>query len=140
MEDVSLRFNHIGVAVYDFDAVIPFYLSQGYRKVCCVYDPEQNVEVCVLSHESAPIIELLAPHDSKSPINNILNKAGATPYHICYNVEDLGTAVKALKDRGFMLVTRPKVSNAFQNRKVCFLINRSVGLVELMEDTKDEDV
>ena len=138
--EVNLRSHHIGVAVFAIEDAVPFYLAQGYRKLIRVYDPAQNVEVCVLSHETFPMIELLSPHNSKSPINNILDKVGASPYHICYIVQDLAESVQAMKGNGFMLVTKPKASNAFGDRKVCFLINRKIGLVELMEEISHESV
>ena len=92
MENVKMRLHHVGVAVYSFDASVPFYEAQGYIKQIEIYDPEQNVEVCVLRHPQSPCIELLAPHDEKSPINNILKKSGVSPYHICYEVENIETA------------------------------------------------
>lgn len=134
-----LRFHHIGIAVYDFEKVVQFYIDQGYRQKIKIYDPEQNVEVCVLEHPSSPTIELLAPHDEKSPINNVLEKTGASPYHNCYLVSSIETAVSELKRKKFMVVSKPKASCAFDNRLVAFLYDRDIGLVELMED-KNEGV
>ena len=133
MENVKLCFHHIGIAVYSFEKVMPFYLSQGYTIDIELFDPEQNVEVCVLRHRTAPCIELLAPHDEKSPINNILKKTGVTPYHICYEVEDMEECVTYLKNERFLPVSKPKVSNAFNNHLVCFLIKKDVGLIEIIE-------
>ena len=74
----------------------------SYHKEIEIYDPEQNVEVCVLRHNSSPRIELLAPHDDKSPINNILKKLGATPYHICYEVDNIEECIVSLKREKFL--------------------------------------
>lgn len=133
MENVNLSFHHIGVAVYDFRNTVPFYESQGYHNDIEIYDPEQNVNVCVLRHQSAPTIELLAPHNEKSPINNILSKAGSSPYHFCYEVENIEETIAELKKERFMPVSKPKVSNAFDNHRVCFLYKKDVGLIELIE-------
>lgn len=133
MENVNLKFHHIGLAVFDFSKVIPFYEAQGYHNDIVIYDPEQNVEVCVLSHPTSPKIELLAPHDESSPINNILKKSGATPYHICYEVENIEEAISELKKERFMPVSKPKVSNTFDNHRVCFLIKKDIGLIEIIE-------
>lgn len=133
MENVKLIFHHIGVAVYDFLKTVPFYESQGYHNDIEIYDPEQNVEVCVLRHKSAPTIELLAPHDDKSPINNLLKKAGASPYHICYEVNNIEESIALLKKDKFMPVSKPKVSNAFDNHRVCFLFKKDIGLIEIIE-------
>lgn len=128
-----LRFHHIGVAVYEFSKSIPFYESQGYNNEIEIYDPEQNVEVCVLKHDTAPTIELLAPHDDKSPINNILKKSGVSPYHLCYEVDNIEESIAKLKLERFMPVSKPKVSNAFNNRRVCFLFKKDIGLIEIIE-------
>lgn len=138
MEVLELKFHHIGVAVYDFTRVIPFYEAQGYKIKIEIFDPEQNVEVCVLNHDTSPCIELLAPHDENSPINNILKKSGATPYHICYEVDSIEESIVSLKKGKFLPVSKPKVSNAFDNRKVCFLIKKDIGLIEIIE--KNESI
>ncbi len=134
MENVMGRFHHVGIAVMDFESVKPFYLSMGYSVQIEIYDAEQNVEVCVLKgNVGQPIIELLAPHNDKSPINTILKKNGPTPYHICYQVDDIRSSVDILKGQKFMVVAKPKISNAFQNKRVCFLWNKAVGVIELIE-------
>lgn len=140
MENVVLRFHHIGMAVYDFEKSMPFYEAQGYQKKVEIYDPEQNVEVAVLKHVVSPCVELLAPHDEKSPINNILAKSGSTPYHICYEVKNIEDAIAYLRKEKFLPVSKPKVSNAFDNRRVCFLIKKDVGLIEIIEENKYEAI
>jgi methylmalonyl-CoA/ethylmalonyl-CoA epimerase len=133
MGNVDMKFHHLGIAVYDFMGVISFFENQGYTKILEIFDPEQNVEVCILKHDISPCIELLAPHDEKSPINNILKKIGATPYHICYEVDDIEESIIYLKREKFLPVSKPKVSNAFDNRRVCFLIKKDIGLIEIIE-------
>lgn len=133
MENVSLKFHHIGIAVFSFEKAVPFYEHQGYKKEIEIYDPEQNVEVCLLRHEIAPCIELLAPHNENSPINNILKKSGAGSYHICYQVENMEEEILRLKKDRFLPISKPKVSNAFDNHLVCFLIKKDIGLIELIQ-------
>lgn len=128
-----MKFHHIGVAVYNFDASVPFYEAQGYQKKVEIYDPKQNVEVCILHHSIFPCIELLAPHDDKSPINNTLKKSGASPYHICYEVDDIEASFAKLKKEKFMPISKITVSNAFDNHKVCFFFKKDIGLIEIIE-------
>jgi methylmalonyl-CoA/ethylmalonyl-CoA epimerase len=133
MENVNLRFHHIGVAVFSIENAKVFYISQGYREVISIFDPEQDVDVCVLRNEGMPCVELLAPHDEQSPINNILKKSGVTPYHICYEVDNMEESISLLKKSRFLPVSKPKVSNAFDNHRVCFLIKKDIGLIEIIE-------
>lgn len=133
MENVNLRFHHIGIAVFCIENAKPFYVSQGYKEEISIFDPEQDVDVCVLRNEGMPCVELLAPHDEQSPINNILKKSGATPYHICYEVDNMEESISLLKKERFLPVSKPKVSNAFNNHRVCFLIKKDIGLIEIIE-------
>jgi len=77
---------------------------------------------------------LVALLDNKeSPISNILRKNGATLYHICYEVENIEKSVVELKTKHFVIVANPTQAVAFNMRKVCFLYNSSIGLIEILE-------
>ncbi len=58
---------------------------------------------------------------------------GATPYHMCYAVQNMQQAISALRKKKFMIVSTPKPSNAFYNNLVCFLIKKGIGLIEIIE-------
>lgn len=130
----NLTLHHVGTAVYKLDEAKPFYENLGYVADENIYDPLQNVEVCVLRKDGRPTIELLAPHNDKSPVNGVLAKSGAGPYHVCYAVENIDIAVQKLKKDRFILVSRPKVSNAFGGMMVCFMFRKDIGLIELIEE------
>jgi methylmalonyl-CoA/ethylmalonyl-CoA epimerase len=83
-----------------------------------------------------PTIELLSPHDEKSPINKILEKNGVTPYHLCYEINcTIEEAVKELKANRFMVIAKPTLSDNLKGR-VCFLFHKDVGIIELLEYEK----
>jgi methylmalonyl-CoA/ethylmalonyl-CoA epimerase len=132
MMDNKLRFHHIGIACHDIDTTKPFYVTQGYSASETVKDPIQNVYICFLEKSNMPLIELLAPVDEESPVNRILKTSGVTPYHICYEVNDIDAAVKELKSQHFVLVSRPVPACALDGKRVCFLYNKTVGLIELV--------
>lgn len=125
-------FNHIGVACYDINRTASFYVEAGYERTEDIIDPLQNVKVCVLTKEGMPVVELLAPVDDSSPICKTLQKSGVSPYHICYNVPDMEQAIKDLRIKKFMPVSKPKMSNVFKSI-VCFLFNKEIGLIEILE-------
>ncbi len=127
------KFHHIGVAVKDIDKSAAIYENGGYQKSKSIYDPVQNVNICWLTKEGMPIVELLAPVDSSSPVCKILEKNGATPYHTCYEVENIDQAVEELRNQKYVLVCKPVEAVAIHNCKVAFLHNRHVGLIELVE-------
>ena len=129
----SMKFHHIGVAVKDIEKTAAVYVQGGYNQSVVTFDPAQNVNICWLTKEDMPTVELLAPVDESSPVCKTLEKNGVAPYHTCYIVEDIETAVAALRKMKYVVVVKPVEAPAITNCKVCFLYNKSVGLIELVE-------
>lgn len=130
------QFHHIGVACNDIEKTAGMYVDAGYSRTEAIIDPLQNVNVCVLTKEGMPKIELLAPVDEKSPICKILQKSsGATPYHVCYTVLDMEKAIADLRKLRFIPTSKPKMSNVF-DALVCFLFHKDIGLIEIIQNHK----
>lgn len=127
----DLVFHHLGIAVFSIDKTATIYEKCGYVKSEVIFDPEQNVNVCTLTKEGMPILELLEPVDDKSPVCKILEKSGVSTYHHCYQVSDIKDAIDSFRALKFIPTTRIKYSNVFDSN-VCFLFNREVGLIELL--------
>lgn len=128
-------FDHIGMAVSDIETTAKMYVAVGYSQTEQVYDPIQNVYICFLHKAGMPTVELLMPHDNTSPVQRTLDErgGGTTPYHICYKVEDMEATVAALRSQRYVLVRKPEPAAAFDNRRVAFLYNKQVGLIEIVE-------
>jgi len=88
-----------------------------------------------LDKDESPILELVAAISSESPITNILAKSGPTPYHNCFEVDDLTESIASLKQWGYRRLSAIVPAIAFGNRKICFLYHKEVGLIELLEKT-----
>lgn len=129
----SFKFHHIGVAVKDIDKTAAMYEDGGYEMSDIIFDPVQNVDICWLTKDGMPTVELLAPVDETSPVCKILEKNGVTPYHTCYVVDDINDAVAELRKQKYVLVSKPVEAVAIHNCKVAFLHNRHIGLIELVE-------
>lgn len=129
----SFRFHHIGVAVRSIEKTAQIYLQGGYSRSETTFDPVQNVNICWLSREGMPLVELLEPVDAASPVCGTLEKNGVTPYHTCYEVDSLDEAVADLRRMKYALVGAPAPAVAIGGRRVCFLYNRDAGLIELVE-------
>ncbi|MBQ9237953.1 MAG: VOC family protein [Treponema sp.] len=130
---LNLPFHHIGIACYDINATAEFYEGLGYTKSETTYDPIQNVYICFLHKDGEVCIELIAPHDETSPINKNLQKNGVTPYHLCYEAENVEAVIAELKKEKFLQVSRLAPAVAMGNKRVCFLFSKAVGLIELVE-------
>ena len=132
--DEFLTFHHIGIACRDIEKSKAFYIEQGYTAASTVHDPLQRVHVCFLEKQGAPRLELLEPVGEDSPVARTLASAGVTPYHFCYEVEDLDAAIAHLRSkRRFLLVNGPVPACAMGNRRVAFMFQKHTGLIELVE-------
>jgi len=129
----SMKFHHIGVAVKDINATASVYEQGGYKRSSSVFDPIQNVNICWLTKDGAPTVELLAPVDEKSPVNKTLEKVGVSPYHCCYIVDNVEDVASELRKQKYIMVSKPVEAVAFCGSRVCFLFNKNMGLIELVE-------
>ena len=130
----GLRFHHVGIACFSIDESRAFYEQMGYTGSATIDDPIQDIRICFLNKAGMPRIELLAPIDENSPVNRILQTQGVTPYHICYEVDDLEQAMMVLrKELKFMKVSKSAPACAIDNRRVAFMFRKDVGLIELVE-------
>ena len=57
---------------------------------------------------------------------------GCSTYHVCYVVDDIEQAVEDLYEEDFKPLFFPVESVAMENRKICYLYNTKVGLIELV--------
>lgn len=129
----NFRFHHIGYAVKDIDASAKLYLEAGWEITETVIDPIQNAKIAFLTKEGMPKIEFVAPVDDKSPIVKTLEKSGISTYHICYEVDDIEQAVKDLRKQKYIKLFNPVEAVGIDNKRICYLFNAQVGLIEIVE-------
>lgn len=126
-------FHHIGIATYNIEETGKKYNLFGYQiSTDTFFDPIQNVYITFMEKPNSPLVELVSPVDKDSPILNTLNKNGTTPYHLCYEVDDIVKEVENLKKMKFLMVSKIVPAVAFNNRLVCFLYSKESGLIELL--------
>ena len=130
---IQYRYHHTGVATKDIEITSAFYKNIGYSQSEIVIDKIQNVRICFLSKKNSPLVELVEPINDRSPVNEILKKNGNIPYHFCYEVDGMTEAILEMKKSGFIKIINPVPAKAFNNRLICFLYNKDVGLIELLE-------
>lgn len=131
--ETQLIFHHIGIACRSIEKTKRFYVSMGYEAATTVDDPIQHVRVCFLTNPGAPRIELLEPLDDMNPLSRTLESVGVSPYHTCYEVQDIKAAIDDLRSQRFLLVSGPVPACAMNDRQVAFLYKKDNGLLELVE-------
>lgn len=128
-----MNVHHIGYAVSDIQKGLEMFLKIGYIiESGPVKDLKRNVEIAFIQNNNY-LIELIAPLSNESPIKNYLDKVGNTPYHICYETENIESAIFELKKHRFIVVEKPSEAIALKNQRIAFLYHPRYGLLELLE-------
>ena len=129
-----MTIDHIGYAVKKTDRAIASFEKLGFVFDEPVKDTDRNIEITFGAHDGYRI-ELVMPLDKTrpSPVDAYLSKIGTTPYHICYRTDDLDAAVSDLIAQGFRVVIEPAPAVAFGGKRVVFLMNLGLGLMEIVE-------
>ena len=131
----NLTFDHIGVATESIEKSVESFMILGYKVVSkTITDLNQDVKVCFMKKDKSPKIELIEPNSKNSPINNMLKKnRGIIPYHFCYRVENMDKILLDLSSEGFIKITKPMSSPAFNDNSVCFLYKPNLGFIEVVQ-------
>jgi methylmalonyl-CoA/ethylmalonyl-CoA epimerase len=127
------RLAHIGIAVPDLDAILPFYQEVlGLSRV--PLDDADGAHIAGLAAGDA-LVELLEPAVPGSPIAKFLDKRGAGIHHLCFAVPDLDAALTRCRQAGLRLIDEaPRVGA--EGKRIAFLHPSATGgvLIELTED------
>ncbi|MCE2940661.1 MAG: methylmalonyl-CoA epimerase [Gemmatimonadota bacterium] len=126
------RIAHIGIAVRDLDAILPFYRDLlGMPEVPLADADGARIEA-VGAGES--LVELLEPASDESPIAKFLAKRGPGIHHVCFAVDDLEGTLARAKAAGVKLIDEVPRMGA-EGKRIAFLHPSSTAgvLVELTE-------
>ena len=131
--DHTLTIHHIGYLVKKMDAAIHAFAHLGYTiRQDTVYDSIRNIHICFMEKDGY-VIELVSPAASESVAAGLLKRYKNSPYHICYETEDLDGALIRLTAEGYTAIDTPTPAPALGNRRVVFLMNPFLGMIELLE-------
>jgi methylmalonyl-CoA/ethylmalonyl-CoA epimerase len=129
--------HHLGFVVSSISAVAEdFALSISARwDGEIILDPIQRVRVSFFypADTRNPVFELVEPVSEESPVSNFLKKKGGGLHHICYEVDDLESGLRAGRDAGLMIAADPAPAVAFDGRRIAWIFSKSRLLVELLE-------
>lgn len=128
-----MKVDHIGYAVRNIERAQKALLTMGgYHAGPAVEDRDRGVRIAFCDLDGVRL-ELVSPMRPGTPVDTYLQKQGNTPYHVCYQSEDLEADVTRLRRSGFKVTVPPAPAVAFGGRRVAFLYSLSLGLVELVE-------
>lgn len=132
------RINHIAVAVKNLDEAAKFYqdmLGLNLSGVEVVAGQKTKAGFFKIGESN---IELVQPTEPDSPLVKFLETKGQGIHHICFEVDDIETEIKALLEKGATMVDQKSRPGAHQT-KVAFVHPKSSNgvLIELCELPKN---
>ena len=129
------KIEHIGIAVKDLassNILFEKLFATSHYKVESVESEGVNTSFFQLGPNK---IELLEGTNPDSPISKFIEKKGEGIHHIAYDVADIRSEMKRLKEEGFILLNEEPKRGA-DNKWVCFLHPKSTNgvLIELCQE------
>ena len=100
---MTQRINHIAIVVEDLESALGFWQDSLGLVAHRESVPEQQVETALLPLEDSAI-ELIQPTSADSGVARFLAKRGPGIHHLCIQVDDIQTALSALKGKGIRLI------------------------------------
>ena len=134
---MSIRLDHIGIAVNDLEQGVKFWELLGLTTSKEVENnEEQGVKILFLSTTEGPSpdIELLEPTGPDTPIGQFISKRGPGIQQLAFEVDDISQIISQLQSNGVEMIDEiPKIGAG--GNKIAFVHPKSTGgvLVELVE-------
>lgn len=126
------RIAHIGLAVADLDAILPFYRDILGMPELPLDDSDGARIVGLAAGES--LVELLEASSPDSPIARYVARRGPGIHHVCFAVDDLEGTLSRCRAAGVRLIDETPRMGA-EGKRIAFLHPASTAgvLVELTE-------
>ena len=97
-----------------------------------VRDEYRKIDILFLTKDGYRV-ELVSPYDSSSVVAGLLPRIGNSPYHVCYEVDDMDAEIERLRDSHYVVSSSPAPAPACGNALVAFLVHPYLGMIELLQ-------
>lgn len=129
-----MKLDHIGYITNCIEKTRDSFTNLGYISESIVEFETMKCKVCFLRKEGDTTIELVEPYEDNKSLCKLL-KNGVTPYHLCYEVENIYKVCSEMNGNGYFLLSEPLPAPAFKNRLICYLWSRKTGFIELVNNS-----
>lgn len=96
------------------------------------FDHVRNVNIAFLVKDGQRV-ELVEPASEESPLYPLLKRYKNSPYHICFETEDMEEDLKDLEIKGFRMFIDRQTAPCLDGRDVIFLMHPDMGMIELLD-------
>ena len=131
------RIDHIGIAVQNIGDALKFFEEALGIKLDHIATEEGGRTKVAFMPVGASDVELVEPQDAESGLGKFLAKRGEGIHHICFEVDDIETALARLKEHGAQLIDETPRTNS-SGMKLAFIHPKSAHgvLIELYQRQK----
>lgn len=128
-----MTIHHIGYLVKKLERARMAFEALGYRiEREAVRDEYRKVDIIFLAKDGYSV-ELVSPYAPDSVVAGLLTRTGNSPYHICYEVEDLEAEMVRLRNARYVVSDEPAPAPACGGERVVFMIHPYLGMIELLQ-------
>ena len=131
--------NHIAIVVEDIEDALGFWRDALGLELSHVEEAPDRDSLVAFLPTKYNEIELVEPTTDESGVARYLSKRGPGMHHICFEVEDIKSALEHMKSKGVRLINKePQIGTG--GKKIAFIHPESANgvLVELYELTTQE--
>ncbi|MDR0823125.1 MAG: VOC family protein [Endomicrobium sp.] len=128
-----MKIHHIGYLVKEIDKAIEEFKKLGFIiTIEKCFDGNYIADFAFLQKDGY-CVELICPVNDKSPIYGLMKKHKNSPYHICYEVDNIEQTINDLIKQGYLLFKEIFSVSVLNNKRFSFLMNSHIGMIELTE-------
>jgi methylmalonyl-CoA/ethylmalonyl-CoA epimerase len=128
--------HHVGFVVASIEEVVASFAHSigALWDGKIVHDPLQSASVTFLrcGLDTDPLIELVEPAGSESPVIEFLKRGGGL-HHICYEVDSLDAQLIVSRSLGALIVRKAVPAVAFGGRRIAWVYTKHKLLLEYLE-------
>jgi len=130
----KFKVHHVGIFTHDIVQSSNYYSQFGFiSQTDIVVDPIRNIKLQMLRNLNH-YIELIEATDNRN-FDSLRSAKYSIGYHLCFEVEDFDIVVENLTLGGdYKVIDSAKPAILFGNRRVIFLLNKYLGIIELLEE------
>jgi len=107
-----VKIDHIGIAVQSINNALKFFEDALGMKLDHIASEEGGRTQVAFMPVGSSDVELVEPQDAESGLGKFLAKRGEGIHHICFEVDDIQTALARLKEHGAQLIDETPRTNS----------------------------
>jgi methylmalonyl-CoA epimerase len=129
-----MQIDHICFAVKNLQDGITYWEQVfGYKQMTKIVENSlQKVSVTFLKKDDSITIKLIEPLESNQSLLNFVNRGGGF-HHVCFKCSDIDEKIDELNKKGLLTLVPPQEGEAFNNKRIAFLLARYGLNIELID-------